>query len=67
MICAKIHPQGNLSSAEEDFYVFTIYGHGCHLGQRTATILAILRSPNPRRLHMKFQQHWPDRFRGKTI
>ena len=25
--------------------IFTTYGHGGHLGQRTATILAILRSP----------------------
>ena len=30
--------------------VFTIYGHGGHLGQWTATILAIFRSPNLRRL-----------------
>ena len=33
--------------------VFTIYGHGCHLGQQAATILAIFCSPNLRRLHMK--------------
>ena len=33
-----------------------IYGHGGHLGQRTATILVIFRFPNLRRLHMKFQQ-----------
>ena len=31
----------------------TIYGHGGHLGQWTATILAIFHSPNLRRLHMK--------------
>ena len=35
--------------------VFTIYGHGGLLGQWTATILAIFRSPNLRRLHMKFE------------
>ena len=29
--------------------VFTIYGHGGHLDQRTVTILAIFRSPNLRR------------------
>ena len=28
--------------------VFTIYGHGGHLGQWTATILAIFHSPCPR-------------------
>ena len=35
---------------------FTIYGHGGHLGQRTATVLAIFRSPNLRRLHLKLGQ-----------
>ena len=29
--------------------VFTIYGRGGHLGQRTATILAIFRSPHPKK------------------
>ena len=38
--------------------VFTIYGHGGHLGQKTTTILAILGSPNLRRLHMKLEQNW---------
>ena len=28
--------------------VFTIYGHGSHLGQRAATILAIFHSPQPK-------------------
>ena len=32
--------------------VFTIYGHGGHLGQWTVIILAIFRSPNLRRLYM---------------
>ena len=38
--------------------VFTIFGHSGHLSQRTATILAIFRSPNLRRLPMKFEQIW---------
>ena len=46
---------------------FTIYGHGCHLGQWTATILAIFHSPAPRRLHMKFEQHTPRSFRGEVV
>ena len=44
--------------------VFTIYGQGGHLGQWTETILAIFHSPNLRRLHMQFEQHWPRGFRG---
>ena len=38
-----------------------------HLGQWTATILAIFRSPNLRRLHVKFKQHWPRGFRGEVV
>ena len=47
--------------------LFTIYGHGDHLGQWTATILAIFRSPNLRRLHMKFEQNWLRGFRGGRL
>ena len=47
--------------------VFIIYGHGGHLGQRTATILAIVCSPNLRRLHMKFEQNWLRGFRGEVV
>ena len=47
--------------------VFTIYGRGGHLGQRTATILAIFRSPILRRLHMKFDQNWLSGFRGEVV
>ena len=39
--------------------VFSIYGYGGHLGQWTATILAIFHSPAPEGLQMKFEQHWP--------
>ena len=36
------------------FYVFTIYGHGCHLGHVIRTVWTPFLSPFPRRLHMKF-------------
>ena len=49
------------------FKVFTIYGHGGHLGQRTATILAFFRFPILRRLHMKFEQNWLSGFRGEVV
>ena len=66
MTCAKIRPQGLFGSGEEDFLkVFIIYGHGSHLGHWTMTILAIFRSP--RRLHMKFEQHWARGFRAEVI
>ena len=44
-----------------------MYGHGGRLGQRTATILAIFRSLNLRRLHMKFEQNWLSGFRGEVV
>ena len=47
--------------------VFTIYGHGGHLGQRTATILALFHAPNLRRLHMKFEQNLPRGSRGEVV
>ena len=68
MIPAKVQPQGILGSEGEDFLkVFTIYGRGGHLGQRTATILAIFRSPTLRRLHMKFEHNWPRGSRGEVV
>ena len=47
--------------------VFTIYGHGGHLSQWTATILAIFHYPAPGRLQMKFEQHWPTGPRGEVV
>ena len=47
--------------------VFTIYGHGGHLGQRAETILAIFYSPNLKRLHMKFEQNWLRGSRGEVV
>ena len=47
--------------------VFTIYGHGGHLGQWKATILAIFQSPAPVGLQMKFKQHWPRGSRGEVV
>ena len=44
-----------------------MYGHGGYFGQQTATILAIFRSPDLRRLHMKFEQNWLSGFRGGRL
>ena len=46
---------------------FQRYRHGGHLGQRTATILAIFHSPNLRRLNMKFEQNWISSFRAEVV
>ena len=50
-------------SGEEDFLrVFTIYGHGGHLGHVTKMPQSLFRSPYPRRLHIKFGFDWPSGF-----
>ena len=41
--------------------------NGGHFDQWTTPILAILFSPAPKRLHMKFDQHWTRGFRGEVI
>ena len=45
--------------------VFTIYGHGGHLGHVIWTIYINFRSPFPRRLHIKFGFDWQSGFRGE--
>ena len=55
-------------SGEEDFKrVFTIYGHGGHLGHVTRTFWTNFRSPILRSLHMKFEFNWPSGFRGEDV
>ena len=67
MIYANIQPQSILGSRRRFIKVFTIYGHGAHLGQQTVTILAIFCSPYLRRLHMKFEQNWTRGSRGEVV
>ena len=53
MLHAKFQDHRICGSGEEDFIkVFTIYGHGGHLGH--VTIYTNFRFPFPRRLHIKF-------------
>ena len=50
-------------SPEEVFRrVFTIHGHGGHLGHVTKVPRTNFRSPYPRRLHIKFSFDWPSGF-----
>ena len=68
MIHAKFQNPRTSGSGEEDFLkVFTIYGHGGHLGHVTWTIYIKFRSPFPRRLHIKFGIDWPSGFRGEDV
>ena len=66
-LCKDSAPKHPLFWRRRILKAFTIYGHGGHLGQWTSTILAIFHSPNLKRLHMKFEQHWPRGFRGEVV
>ena len=65
MLHAKFQDHRTSGSREEDLFlkVFTIFGHGGHLGNVTWTIYINFRSPFPRRLHIKFGIDWPSGFR----
>ena len=68
MLHTKFRGNWPAGSGEEDFLkVFTIYGHGGHLGHVTWTIFTNFRSPFQRRLHIKFGFDWPRGFRGEDV
>ena len=68
MLYAKFQDHRTSGSGEEYFFkVFTIYGHGGHLGHVTWTIYINCYYPFPRRLHIKFGFDWPSGFRGEDV
>ena len=68
MLHAKFQDHRTSGSGEGNFFkVFTIYGHGGHLGDVTWTIYTNFPSPFPRRLHIKFGFDWPSGFRGEDV
>ena len=68
MLHVKFQDHRTSGSGEEDFFmVFTIYGHGGHLGHVTWTIYINFRFPFPRRLHIKFGFDWPSGFREEDL
>ena len=50
------------SGEEESLKVFTIYGHGGHIGHVTLTVCKDFHSHSPRRLYKKFGYIWPSGF-----
>ena len=67
MLHTKFRENRPAGSGEDFLRVFTIYGHGGHLGHVTWTIYINFRSPFPRRLHIKFSFDWPSGFRGEVV
>ena len=63
MLHTKFRENRPAGSGEEDFLrVFTIYGHGGHLGHVTRISYINFRSSSPRRLHIKFGFDRPSGF-----
>ena len=63
MLHTKFRGNRPAGSGEEDFRrVFTIYGHGGHLGHVTQMPGTKFCSPYPRRLHIKFVFDRPSGF-----
>ena len=66
MLHTKFRGYWPAGSGEEDFLrVFTIYGHGGHLGHVTWTIYTNFRPPL--RLLIKFGFDWPSGLRGEDL
>ena len=67
---AKIQDHRTSGSGEKKLFlkVFTIYGHGGHLGHMTWTaFIHTFVHPFQWRLHMKFGFDWPCGYRGEDV
>ena len=59
MLHTKFHENQPAGSGEEDFLrVFTIYGHGSHLGHVTSIMLTNFHFLVPESFHTKFSSEW---------
>ena len=68
MLHAKFQDHRTSGSEEEDFLkVFTIYGHGGHIGHVTWTIYINFYSPFTGMLHVKFDSEWPSGFKEEDV
>ena len=68
MLHTKFPGNRPAGSREEDFLrVFTIYGHGDHLGHVTQMLGTNFCYPYQRRLHIKFGFDLPSGFRGEDV
>ena len=63
MLHTKFHGNRPTSSREEDFIrVFTIYGHGGHLGHVTSIMSSDFNFLVPESFHTKFCSEWLSSF-----
>ena len=63
MLQTKFGENPPAGSGEEDFgRVFTIYGHGSHLGHVTTIMSSDLHFLVPESFHTNFNSEWPSSF-----
>ena len=66
MLHTKFQDHQSIGSGE-DFKVFTIYGHGGHVGHVTLLICISFHSHSPLSFHMSFGFKWPNCFCEKQV
>ena len=62
MLHTKFRENRSAGSGEEDFWVFTIYGRGGHLGHVTSIMLTYFHFLVPESFHTKFNSELPSSF-----
>ena len=62
MLHTKFRENQNAGSGEDFLRVFTIYGHGGHLGHVTRIMLINFHFLVPESFHTKFSSEWPSSF-----
>ena len=67
MLHTKFQGHRSIGSGEDFFKVFTIYGHGGHVGHVTQLICINFHSHSPLSFHMSFGSKWPNCFREKKV
>ena len=68
MLHTKFQGHWSIGSGEEEFFkVFTIYGHGGHLGHVTQLICIYFHSYSPSSFHMNFESKLPNCFEREQV
>ena len=62
MLHTKFRENQPTGSGEDFLRVFTIYGHGGHLGHVTRIMLTNFHFLVPESFHTKFSSEWPSSF-----
>ena len=67
MLHTKFQGHQSIGSGEDFFKVFTIYGHGGHVGHVTQLICISFQSYSPSSYHMNFGSTLPNCFCKKQV